>query len=146
MPPLCISRKLCKNSLLFIITQVYVFFNTEQKSGASNPLVHSPHCLTRGKLGKDRHQAVVCFCPLFFCIFFGFLIVFTKGVGVAPTLACLDFIFVGHINLHSAAIAAAQIFYEFARVACDRKWDKSTITLGAFFESAYVATDNFPFR
>jgi hypothetical protein len=27
-----------------------------------------------------------------------------------------------HNNLHSAALAAAQIFYEFARVACDREW------------------------
>ena len=31
-------------------------------------------------------------------------------------------IIVFHINLHSAALAAAQILYEFARVACDREW------------------------
>jgi len=32
------------------------------------------------------------------------------------------------INLHSAALAAAQIFYEFTRVACGREWARDPFT------------------
>ena len=54
--------------------------------------------LARGKLGKDSHHAIVCFCPLLFCVTLCFFFVLAIGISVAVTIANFFSILV-HINL-----------------------------------------------